>query len=166
MRRRLAVLLAASAALALTPALRAQPAPNPYDVTTFPVVVTENGAADVAITRETWGDGLGLEVTRPAKAPANAKLPAVVFVNGVGGKLQEWEIYRSWARLVAARGLAGVTFEAKPRVTDGSTRIFVTVVEDLAHVLGKTEECPFDDPPAMPRVKHFSDTSSHGRKRE
>ena len=38
---------------------------------------------DVVVTAGTWGDGLALEVTRPAGAAGAGKRPAVVFVNGV-----------------------------------------------------------------------------------
>jgi hypothetical protein len=109
--------LAVQAFLLATP-LSAQPA-DPLDVTTYPVVLSAPGMSDVTVTQATWGDGLAMEVARPSR-PAGAKLPAVVFVNGVGGRLNEWEIYRSWARLVAAHGLAGVTFEgdrSKPAET-------------------------------------------------
>jgi dienelactone hydrolase len=134
----LAVALAAplagqsAAKIAATPV----PAPNPYDATRFPVVVTEGSMRDVAVARETWGDGLAFEVTRPTKAAPGAKLPGVVFVNGVGGKLHEWEIYRSWARLVAARGLAGVTFETKPGGGAAAVTAFFAHLASRASGLG------------------------------
>jgi dienelactone hydrolase len=53
---------------------------------------------------------------------ASARRPAVVFVNGVGGKLNEWEIYKSWARLVAAHGLVGITAESDPAKPAESVR--------------------------------------------
>ncbi|HEY2798344.1 MAG TPA: tetratricopeptide repeat protein [Thermoanaerobaculia bacterium] len=52
--------------------------------------------------------------------------PAVIFVNGVGGRpdasLKDWGIYQSWGRLVAASGWIGVTFESRgggPSVDSG-----------------------------------------------
>ncbi len=93
-----------------------QTVPNPHDVTTYPVVLSTPGTDETRIVRgiRYTGEGdrtLTVDVTYP-KGAARTRWPAVVFVNGVGGRLNDWEIYRSWARLVAAHGIAGVTFEA------------------------------------------------------
>jgi dienelactone hydrolase len=101
--------------LAVFPA-SAQPPTSPHDVTAYPVVVSVPGMDETRIVRgiRYAGEGdraLTLDVTYP-KGAARARWPVVVFVNGVGGRLNDWEIYRSWARLVAAHGLAAVTFEA------------------------------------------------------
>ena len=117
-------LFAAAAAFAaslvsLASPVAAQSPPSPYDVTTYPVVWTVPGAKDVRVARGTRyaGEGAGiltLDVTYPSGGDASTRWPAVIFVNGVGGKLNEWEIYKSWARLVAAHGIAGVTAESDP----------------------------------------------------
>jgi tetratricopeptide (TPR) repeat protein len=111
-------------------------APSPYDVTTYSVVVTEPGMKDVTVTTGTWGDGLAFEVARPAGTPGVGKRPAVVFVNGVGGKLNEWEIYRSWARLVATHGLAGVLFESKSAGSAAGVSAFFAHLSKNADALG------------------------------
>jgi dienelactone hydrolase len=100
---------------AVLPASAQQPT-RPHDVTTYPVVVSVPGMDETRVARGIHyaGEGdraLTLDVTYPGGA-ARARWPAVVFVNGVGGRLNDWEIYKSWARLVAAHGLAAVTFEA------------------------------------------------------
>jgi dienelactone hydrolase len=106
--------LLAALVLAELPASAQQPT-GPYDVATYPVVVSVPGMDETRIVRgiRYAGEGdraLTLDVTYPRGAAR--RWPAVVFVNGVGGRLNDWEIYRSWARLVAAHGLAAVTFEA------------------------------------------------------
>ncbi len=115
MGRTRAALLLAGLVPAVLPA-SAPPPTRPHDVTTYPVVVSVPGMDETRVVRgiRYAGDGdrtLTLDVTYP-KGAARARWPAVVFVNGVGGRLNDWEIYRSWARLVAAHGLAAVTFEA------------------------------------------------------
>jgi tetratricopeptide (TPR) repeat protein len=65
--------------------------------------------------------GLALELsvhTPPDAVATDAPRPVVVFVNGVGdrpgaAKVRTWGQYRSWPRLVAASGLAAVTFDAR-----------------------------------------------------
>lgn len=115
-----------------------QPTPSPYDATTYGVVVSEPEMKDVTVTKGTWGDGLAFEVARPAGAAAGQKMPAVVFVNGAGGKLNEWEIYRSWARLVAAHGLAGITFESKSAGSVAGVSAF------FGHLVGNAEALGLD----------------------
>jgi tetratricopeptide (TPR) repeat protein len=124
--RILAVLAAASAATLSSPAA-AQAPPSPYDVTTYSVVWTVPAAKNVRVVRGTryTEDGASaqtLDVTYPSGGDAAKRLPAVVFVNGVGGKLNEWEIYKSWARLVAAHGIAGITAESDPANPAASVR--------------------------------------------
>jgi hypothetical protein len=91
---------------------------------------------NVTVTKGTWGDGLAFEVTRAAGLPPGAKTPAVVFVNGAGLPLHGWEIYRSWARLVAAHGMAGITFDAKTRGEASAVTAFLAHVAKNADALG------------------------------
>lgn len=130
--------LAACVALALAGAGAAAGAtlPADYDVTTYPVIVSEPGMRDVTVKKGTWGAGLAYEVTRPAGLAPGAKAPAVVFVNGVGLPIHEWEIYRSWARLVAAHGMAGITFDSKARGDSSDVAAFLAYVAKNADALG------------------------------
>jgi acetyl esterase/lipase len=52
-----------------------------------------------------------------AGAAPSRGLPVVVFVNGVGWfaphPLKAWGIYRTWARLVAAQGMAAVLYDSR-----------------------------------------------------
>jgi len=138
LRLHVAVLLMAWASFVLGAAVvtGSPSVPSPYDATGYPVVVSEPGMKDVMVTAGTWGDGLAFEVTRPAGAKGGGKGPAVVFVNGVGGKLNEWEIYRSWARLVAAHGLAGILFESKSAGSAAGVSAFFAHLATNAGALG------------------------------
>lgn len=64
------------------------------------------------------------DVYRPA-ATADP-VPVVVFANGNGPQLREWNSYVGWARLVTSRGMAGVlyegpTFDASKSLTENLT---------------------------------------------
>lgn len=69
---------------------------------------------------------LKLDLYLPPGAPDSARLPVVVFVNGVGDpppgsgtpRLKEWGQYTSWPRLVAASGMAAVTYESRGEEAD------------------------------------------------
>lgn len=107
--------------LVLVAALLPRPAAtqtSPHDVTTYPVVLSVPGAADVVERRGVpYADGVRLDLyVPPGPGPAGG-WPVVLFANGVGDvgprKLKDWEIYQSWARLVAAHGAAAATMEAE-----------------------------------------------------
>jgi hypothetical protein len=77
--------------------------------------------ADVPYKKTEAGElKLDLYYPNPPDAKPGGKLPAVVFINGVGdrpdNKLKDWEIYKSWARLVAA---SGSTASGDPREGQG-----------------------------------------------
>ena len=109
--------------LASAPLAAQAPAPNPlHDVTAQGVVYAVPGMDRVTVRRDVpykTADGreLKLDLYYPPGQRADAKRPAVVFINGVGDRpgsmLKEWEIYKSWGRLVAASGWIGVNFEAR-----------------------------------------------------
>ena len=150
--------LAASATFA-----SAQVPADPHDVTTYPVVYQVPGMAEVDVQADiAYGTGergpVHLDLYRPRGGPG--PWPVVVFANGVGDvgprRLKDWEIYRSWARLMAAHGVAGVTMEAEGGRT--AERI-AQVVEHLrrnGHSLGVDPDrvalwaCSANVPPALP----------------
>lgn len=91
------------------------------DMTSKGLVHTIDGAADVAVERHhsytTEQGPLAFDLYRPPHAGALS--PAVVFVTGYpdpgaaaffGKPLKDWVSYTDWARLVAASGIAGVTY--------------------------------------------------------
>jgi hypothetical protein len=93
------------------------------------VVYELPGMEDVAVRRDvvyqaTGADPLRLDLYTP---PGEGRRPAVVFVSGypdpgfeafVGRKFKELGAYTSWARLVAAAGLVGVTYTNREPAAD------------------------------------------------
>lgn len=64
-------------------------------------------------------DALTMDIYHPPDSKTEARIPAVVFVNGypdpgaqkmLGCKFKEMESYISWGRLTAASGLAAITY--------------------------------------------------------
>lgn len=116
-----------AAALALLVSARAwslplQPQRPENEVTAQDVVYTVPGMDRVTVKKNVpykrlEGRDLRLDLYYPPDFRAGSLLPAVVFLNGVGGQpdlsLKEWGIYQSWGRLVAASGWIGVTFESR-----------------------------------------------------
>jgi acetyl esterase/lipase len=126
--------LLAATALALparTAWAQAAPARDELDVTTYEVVYRVPEMAKVAVEadvpfKDVSGGALHLDVYHPPDRERGARLPAVVFVNGVGvPALKGWAIYRSWARLVAASGFTAITFESRrPQVREDIRDLF------------------------------------------
>jgi hypothetical protein len=65
-------------------------------------------------------------------------VPVVVFANGSGPQLREWNGYMDWARLVTSRGLAGVLYEG-PSFDPSKTlaQNVATSMADLDSVLSR-----------------------------
>lgn len=104
-------------------ALWALPSAGSLDVTKYGVVWKVPGMAAVQVEAgQPFGDGeRRFDLYRPpsnltgaAAAVAKGRLPVLVFVNVTGAPFQEWEIYRDWARLAAAHGIAGVVYQNDP----------------------------------------------------
>lgn len=74
------------------------------------VVLRIDGMDKVDVRKNIPYDGeRKLDFYRPAGA---ATVPLVIFLNGVGRPdLKEWGQYTSWPRLVAARGMAAISYE-------------------------------------------------------
>lgn len=80
---------------------------------------------------------LTIDIYTPPGAKADEKLPAVVFLNAIGdqpdNKLKNWEIYRSYPRLVAAHGLVGISMEADgARIQENLRALFDFLEKDGA----------------------------------
>lgn len=91
------------------------------DMTSQGVVHRIQGIADIAVERDrAYTTDLGplpFDLYRPPGAAAPC--PAVMFVSGfpdpglaamLGKPLKDWACYADWARLVAASGIAGITY--------------------------------------------------------
>lgn len=118
------------------------------DVTKYGVVYRVPAMAAVTVEAGlAFGDGeRRFDLYRPPAPPApaatsggkNRPVPALVFVNVTGAPFQEWEIYRDWARLAAAHGIAGIVYQNDP--ADGAKsldRLF-------AHLRGHASELGLD----------------------
>jgi len=136
---------------------------SPHDVTSCPVVYRVPGMAEVVVRPDlVYAEGaaapLHLDLYLPPSPAASP--PVVVFANGVGdgvlGKLKEWEIYRSWARLMAAHGVAAVTMEAEPGRTASQLAQGVDFLRRQGRALGLDPEriglwaCSANVTPALP----------------
>lgn len=120
--RRRRLLLATIGALALARAgSLAADSTGSLDVTKYGVVFRVPAMAAVTVEAgQPFGDGdRRFELYRPPASPAGAAagagrpaLPAIVFVNVTGSPFQEWAIYRDWARLAAAHGIAGIVYQS------------------------------------------------------
>ena len=100
--RRLALLLLLGAPLV------AQPLP---DLLRRTVVLKDPRAEKVEVRKNVAYDGeRKFDLYRPPNA--SGALPVVIFLNGIGQpSLKEWGQYTSWPRLVAARGMAAISYE-------------------------------------------------------
>jgi acetyl esterase/lipase len=74
-----------------------------------PVPSKEHGTVHADSFNTATGTRRRFDVYRPANK--SGAIPVVVFANGAGSALREWNSYQQWARLVTSRGLAGVLYE-------------------------------------------------------
>jgi dienelactone hydrolase len=120
MRKLALVLLLATSALAQTEA---------------PAVLTLPGMDKVDLRKDIRYDG---ERTFDLYLAPNAKsdLPLVIFLNGVGRPdLKDWGQYTSWPRLVAARGLAAISYQTSGEAVAAQTKALLKYVREHAKEL-------------------------------
>ncbi len=62
-----------------------------------------------------YSGNLTIDIYSPRNAKSTDRLPAVIFLNAIGdapnNKLKNWEIYKSFPRVVAAHGMVGISME-------------------------------------------------------
>lgn len=133
-------LSAVAAVLLLAPVALPAQSRSPLDPTAYGVVY------DVPATREVelragvqYGTSSGrqllADVYRPPGLRPGERRPAVVFINAVGDgpdstdRVRQWEIYRTWPRLVAAHGLVGISMDADGDSIQGSLRRLFAFLE-------------------------------------
>jgi dienelactone hydrolase len=144
-----ALLLAAGSASFAAPAVPAPPSSpsssiGSLDVTKYGVVWRVPAMAEVKVESGlAFGDGeRRFDLYRPPPAtagePATGAVPVLVFVNVNGAPYQEWQIYRDWARLAAAHGIAGVVYQANP--ADASSSLTAL----LQHLRSRSAELGID----------------------
>lgn len=126
-RREVVALVLGSGLSALAAAQDAPRPADPLDMTTYRLVVREAGMDEAREQADQVYDakrGLKFDLFTPRGHDAKRPIPAVVFANGVGTapdgpQLKDWAIYDDWARLMAARGMIGVTMDSE-RETAGA----------------------------------------------
>ncbi|MBC7912121.1 MAG: dienelactone hydrolase family protein [Pyrinomonadaceae bacterium] len=121
MRSKLSSLLSAFALCGLLISLfafaaSAQQRPDP---TKQPVVLTMPGTEKVTVQRDMTfktveGAALKMDVYYPPDIKAGARLPVVIFVNGVGiPNLKDWQVYVDWGKLTAAAGMIAINHQSR-----------------------------------------------------
>ena len=129
--RELPRLALAASLLAPVTAPAAADVARPHDITSYPVVWTEPGMERVEVRRgieygETAAKKLTLDLYLPPGGAKGRKLPVILFLNGIGDGpgfvLKDWEIYKSWMRVAAARGYAAAMGETDPADVASSLR--------------------------------------------
>jgi tetratricopeptide (TPR) repeat protein len=97
------------------------PPPSPLSPNAWGVVYDVPATKNVRVTKDvaylkTERRNLTLDVYAPPDLKAGEKRPAVVFLNAIGdipgNEVKNWEIYKSFPRLVAAHGMIGVSMDA------------------------------------------------------
>src|SRR5262245_30732628 len=93
------------------------------DPTKVSVVFRLPGSENVVVKKDipykSVGDlELRLDAYYPPSLKKDERLPAVIFVNGVGNnaifpKFKDWGQYTNWARLVAASGFVAINYDSR-----------------------------------------------------
>jgi len=132
----LAVIFAVIFCLLTTNALAQQAAPqrSPLDPDSWGVVYDIPATKQVKVRKDVpylrdQRRTLTVDIYSPPDLKSGEKRPAVVFVNAVGDgegdKVKEWEIYRSWPRLIAAHGMIGISMDAdRTRIPESVRGVF------------------------------------------
>ncbi|HEX5707590.1 MAG TPA: hypothetical protein VFX96_09860 [Pyrinomonadaceae bacterium] len=137
----------------LAPAFAQAPPPQQQDPRLRPIVPTHPDMARVEVRRDITYKTVGTEALKfhlyaPPGTKQDARLPVVIFVNGVGDppagtgpKFKEWGQYTGWPRLVAATtGLAAISYDARNASVTPDTQDLVKYVRDNAATLGLDAE--------------------------
>ncbi len=129
------------AALVLTPAppvAHAQARADRLNPTRWGVVYDVPATRDVRLLANVpyWKDAThsrAIDVYLPPKLAKGERLPVVVFLNTIGDRrndsLKDWGIYRTWPRLMATQGFAGVSMQADSADIPGSLRRLFAFLE-------------------------------------
>lgn len=79
---------------------------------------------------------LRFDLYTPPDFKGEARLPLVLFLNGVGFReLKNWQVYQSWARATAASGMAAVTFETSSTSVESDIDTLVAYLREHAAAL-------------------------------
>ena len=109
----------AIAFLSLTPLVAPETLAQQQDLRRAPMIYSVPGMDKVTsrrdVTYKTAGDkALKLDVYYPPDFKEGARLPVVIFVNGVGADdLKDWQVYVDWAKVTAATGFVAITHQSR-----------------------------------------------------
>ena len=132
---------------------QAKKADDMADRVNRPVVYSVEGMDRVRVRKDLvykkdGGTELKMDISTPEGQKAGELLPAVFFLHGgvpaeVPVKPKDWGIYRSWGRLIAASGMAAVTFNHRvgypdPNLAQGASDVAdaIAFVRDRAGEFG------------------------------
>jgi len=99
------------------------PGPPEHQVTSYGLVYQIPGMEKAAVRKDivyktVEGASLALDLYMPGDRRPGESVPVIVFMNTIGDRpgdpMKEWGQYRSWPRLAAARGYAGISFASRP----------------------------------------------------
>lgn len=90
---------------------------SPLDATNWGVVYDLPATKNVKVKTDIpYSGSLTIDVYSPPNAKNGDKFPAVIFLNAIGdapnNRVKNWEIYKSFPRLIAAHGMVGISMDA------------------------------------------------------
>lgn len=108
-----------------------------------PVVYRLPGMDDANVKRDVAyktanGVELKMDVYYPAGMKSDARLPLVIFINGVGDppdermKVKDWGQYTCWPKLIAASGLIAISYETRTADPNADTQELIEYVRKNA----------------------------------
>ncbi len=115
-----------------------------------PVVYTLPGMEAASVKRDITyktvnGAALKMDAYYPAGMKSDARLPVVIFVNGVGDpgserpKVKEWGQYTGWAKLIAASGFVAINYETRTADPDADSQDLIDYVRKNSASLNANE---------------------------
>jgi len=110
-------------------------------VTERPVVYQLPGMDKVVVKKDiiykTDGEAkLKVDVYYPPNIEKSAKLPLVIFNNGVGAmEIPQWRVYQDWARLVAVTGMIAVNYQSRQGAAFKDTNDLIDYLRSTASTL-------------------------------
>lgn len=109
---------------------------SPLDADNWGVVYDIPATKNVKVKTDVpYSGNLTIDIYSPPNAATSEKRPAVVFLNAIGdrpgNKVKNWEIYKSFPRLVAAHGMVGISMEADgARIQENLRALFEFLARD------------------------------------
>jgi tetratricopeptide (TPR) repeat protein len=128
----LSIILIAATAVELATAQSPTELPVVYQLPDMDKVVVKKD-----IVYKTDGDAkLKVDVYYPPNLDKSAKLPLVIFNNGVGAMaIPQWRVYQDWAKLVAVNGMIAVNYQSRQGAAFKDTNDLIDYLRKNANAL-------------------------------